>query len=272
MPKFSLAHLTVLGCAPPEMIYIAARAGYDYVSIRPIYMGLPGEPNYALANNKKMFNQTKKALAATGLKIHDIELARVTDDIDPQTYLPAFEVSAELGAVSILSSIWTDKREVYLEKFAQICDLAKPLGLKVDLEYVPIAGVKNLAGAVDVLKTINRDNAGLMIDAHHFQRAKDSLAEIDTLPREWFHFGHLCDAPAEIPTQREELIRIMREGRMYVGEGGIDIAGIFKRLPEMVYSIELPNSTYVKEIGYAEHAWRCLETAQTYFKKHHINC
>ena len=64
--EFSLAHLTVLGCAPPEMTYIAARAGYDYVSIRPIYMGLPGEPNYALAENREMLKQTKTALAPAG--------------------------------------------------------------------------------------------------------------------------------------------------------------------------------------------------------------
>jgi hypothetical protein len=38
--EFSLAHLTVLGCAPPEMTYIAARAGYDYVSIRPHFHGI----------------------------------------------------------------------------------------------------------------------------------------------------------------------------------------------------------------------------------------
>ena len=50
--KFSLAHLTVLGCAPPEMTYIAARAGYDYVSFRLIYMGLAGETNYDLASTR----------------------------------------------------------------------------------------------------------------------------------------------------------------------------------------------------------------------------
>jgi sugar phosphate isomerase/epimerase len=75
--EFSLAHLTMLGCAPPEMTYIAARAGYDYVSIRPIFMGLPGEPNYALADNSQMLRQTKQALASTGVRVHDIELARV---------------------------------------------------------------------------------------------------------------------------------------------------------------------------------------------------
>src|SRR5262249_57796228 len=63
--EYSLAHLTVLGCTPPELIYIAARAGYDYVSIRLISMGLPGEPNYALPDNPQMLKQTKMALAST---------------------------------------------------------------------------------------------------------------------------------------------------------------------------------------------------------------
>ena len=38
-----------------------------------------------------------------------------------------------------------------IEKFAEVCDLAKPFGLTVDLEYVPIAGVNTLASAVHVL-------------------------------------------------------------------------------------------------------------------------
>src|SRR5512139_3671893 len=152
--EFSLAHLTVLGCPPPEMTYIAARAGYDYVSIRPIYMGLPGEPNYALAENRQMLRQTKTALASTGVRVHDIELARIFEGVDPKSYVPAMEVAAELGAKAVLSSIWGGERDYYVEKFAELCDLAKPLGLTVDLEYVPIAAVRNLAGAVDVLSTI----------------------------------------------------------------------------------------------------------------------
>src|SRR6185295_9625036 len=139
--QFSLAHLTVLGCPPPEMTYIAARAGYDYVSIRPIYMGLPGEPDYGLADNPQMLRQTKRALAATGLRVHDIELARVYEGLHPTKYLPAMEVAAELGAKAVLSSIWGGEREFYIEKFGEICDLAKPFGLTVDLEYVPIAAV-----------------------------------------------------------------------------------------------------------------------------------
>ena len=266
--QYSLAHLTVLGCPPPELVYVAARAGYDFVSPRPIYMGLPGEPNYALAENPEMLRQMKRALADTGLGVHDIELARIYDGMDPAKYVPAMEVAAELGARAVISSIWTTDSAYAIEKFGEVCDLAQPFGLTVDLEYVPIAGVKTLAGAVDVLRTVNRPNAGLMIDIHHFHRALDKPADLDGLPREWFHFAHLCDAPVEIPADLAEMTRILREARSYVGEGGIDIAAILNRLPEMVYSIELPNIARAREFGYAEHAFRCIESAKAYFAAH----
>jgi len=266
--QFSLAYLTVLGCPPPEMVYIAARAGYDFISLRPIYMGLPDEPNYALSDNKELFRQTKKALHDTGVKLHDIELARIHDGVDVKKYLPAMEMAAELGGRAVLSSIWTPDRNLYIECFAELCDLAKPFNLTINLEYVPIASVSNLAGALDVLRTVKRDNAGLMVDTHHFHRAGDKVEDLDAVPREWFNFAHICDAPAEIPTKKEEMTRILREARLYCGEGGIDIASIMNRLPEIPYSIELPNLAYVKEFGLAEHAYRCLETAKKYFAAH----
>ncbi|MCK7606555.1 MULTISPECIES: sugar phosphate isomerase/epimerase [Geobacillus] len=265
---FSLAHLTVLGCPPPEMAHIAARAGYDYVSFRIIYMGLPGEPNYALAENPQLLRETKAALRETGVNLLDIELARIDADTDPKRYEPALEVAAELGGRHVLSSIWTTDRSVYIERFAELCELAEPYGLTVDLEYVPIAAVTNLAGVVDVLKTVRKDNAGVMIDLHHFHRAGDSPEALEAVPREWFHFLHLCDAPGEIPASKEEMTRILREERLYIGEGRIDIADIVRRIPEIPCSIELPNIKRVKELGYEEHARRCLQSAKDYFARH----
>ncbi len=266
--EFSLAHLTVLGCAPPEMAYIAAITGYDYISIRPIYMGLPGEPNYDLAANRDMLKQTKRALSDTGIKVHDIELARIYDGVDLHNYIPAFEVAAELGAKSILSSIWTPNKEYYIEKFAELCDIAKQFNLNVELEFVTWADVNNLEKAIEVLKMVNRENTGIMIDTLHFHRSRVELEELDSIPRNWFHFAHICDGPAEIPTTKEGLIHTGRDARLYIGEGSIDIASIVNRLPEMVYSIELPHIERAKELGYAEHARRCLQSAKDYFEKH----
>ena len=42
-PLYSLAHLTLINCTPAELVYIAARAGYDAVSPRFITMNVPGE-------------------------------------------------------------------------------------------------------------------------------------------------------------------------------------------------------------------------------------
>jgi len=63
--KFSLAHLTVPKCSVADMVYIAAMAGYDYIS--PQIEGLISQP--------ELIAQTKKAMAETGVGIHDIALS-----------------------------------------------------------------------------------------------------------------------------------------------------------------------------------------------------
>jgi sugar phosphate isomerase/epimerase len=264
--KYSIAHVTVLGCPPPEMIYVAAMAGYDYVGMRLIYMGLAGEPNYDLAHLPEMLRATKTAMKETGIHLNDIGLARIHDDVDLKQYEPAFEVSAELGCKHVLSSIWTPNKPFYLEKFAELCDLAAQYGLTVNLEYVTWANVKNLKEALQILQTVNRPNTGVLVDTLHSYRSRVAPEELDAIPREWLHFAHICDAPAEIPTDKESLIYTGREARLYVGEGAIDIAAYINRLPkEIVLSLELPHIARAKQFGYAEHARRCLATAKAYF-------
>ncbi|MCM3788966.1 sugar phosphate isomerase/epimerase [Domibacillus indicus] len=269
-PQFSLAYLTVLGCLPPEMTYIASRTGYDFVSFRPIHMGVPGEPAVSLTESKLLLKETKKAMAETGMKLLDIELARICDGTEPKSYLPAMEVAAELGGCHVLSSIWTDDRSFAVERFVELCELADPFGLTVELEFVPIASVSTLAEAVDILKAAKQENAGLMIDVHHFHRSKEKVEDLQQLPRDWFRFLHLCDAQAGIPQSLEEMTRILREERSYVGEGGIDVAAIVTSLPEMPYSIELPHTKRLKEMGYEKFAQQCLEAAKSYFSKHQL--
>ncbi|GAK12066.1 sugar phosphate isomerase/epimerase [Geomicrobium sp. JCM 19039] len=262
--QYSLAHLTALDLAPPELTYTAARAGYDFVSIRPIYMGLPNEPNYDLANKKEMFRDTRKALQETGLGLLDIELAKISDGTDPKDYEPAFHVAAELGAKHVLSSIWTDDSAFAKESFAQLCDLAKPYGLTVELEFVPIASVSTLQGAVDVLEATERENAGLMIDAHHFHRSKDRVEDLDRVPKEWFRYFHLCDAIGDIPTDRDEMTRIVREERLYIGEGGTNVGQVLERIPKIPMSLEMPHRKRTEELGHEAFVRRCLQSAKTF--------
>ena len=268
--QFSLAYLTLFGCPPPEMTYIAGRAGYDFVSLRPIYMGLPGEPNFDLSANPQMLRDTKKALASTGLRVHDVELARVADGTDPKKYLSALEVGAELGAKHVISSIWTNDRVFAAECFDQLCDIAKPLGLTINLEFVTFASLKTLREAIDLLKASRRTNVGVLVDMLHFSRSRVPLADLAAVPPGWFNFVHLCDATATIPNTTEELTRQAREERLYPGEGAIDLPGILQRIPNVPCSIEAPHAARVKEMGFTEHAFRCLQAAKKFVAAHPV--
>ena len=272
--QYSLAHLTILGCTPPEMTYIAARTGYDFVSLRLIPMGVPGEAA-CLPLEKQMIQKTKAALDETGIKLLDIELARILVDRNPKTYVPAMEAAAELGACHVISSAWTtdrSDRDFIVGRYAEICDLARPFGLTVDLEFPTFSRLTNLQEAVDIVRAANRDNGGILIDTLYFHFSDVRLDQLAALPPAWFHFLHISDTVKEIPTTREGMIHIARDERLYVGEGCIDFAAIFDRLPAIPFSIELPNAKRVKELGYEGHARRCLETAKQYLENCRSNC
>ena len=267
-PHFSLAHLTVLGCPPPEAVRIAARAGYDFVSLRTIQMGLPNEPRYALPQNAELLRETKSALADTGIQVLDIELAQIDKGLDVKAYLPAMETAAELGARNVISSIWTSDRIFAIDSLTELCDLAAGVGMTINMEFVTWASIATLQDAIAVVRAVNRANCGLLVDTLHFHRSRVRPDELDVVPLEWFHMAHLCDAPAEIPNRKEELIFTGREARLDPGQGGIDIAEIVNRMPQVPYSLEIPNLERVRAIGYAEHARLCLSHAREYLARH----
>ena len=267
-PEFSLAHLTLLQCAPPELTEIAAQAGFGYVSYRPISLGLPTEPRYPLASDRGLLARTKAALRATGVRLLDIELARIFPGVDVTEYLPALEVAAELGGRHVLSSVWCEDPGFARDRFAQLCELAHPLGLTVDIEFVTFAGVRTLSEAAALVAASGCANAGICIDTLHFDRSGCKAQDLEALPREWFHYAQVCDAPEDWSPQEQELKRIAREERLFLGEGGIDIRAILNRLPRIPYSLELPNARLLAALGPVEFARRCLATAKRHLAPH----
>ena len=61
------------------------------------------------------------------------------------------------------------------------------------------------------------------------------------------------------------MIRILREERLYVGEGRHQHRRDPQAYPRPpLLSIELPHLARAKEFGFAEHAYRCIESAKKY--------
>ena len=117
-----------------------------------------------------------------------------------------------------------------------------------------------------------------MVDTLHAGRAGVTGAELARTDPKYFNFIHLCDGPAGpdgdpvLDNIKDELMLFTaREGRLYPGEGAMDIAGMVNGMPEIPLSIELPNLKRIEELGVAGHAKRCLDTAKAYFKEHGID-
>ena len=261
-PQFSLAHLTVLGTTPLELIDIAAEAGYDYASVRTTPV-TPGEPVTPLANDPAMARQVVRRLADTGLQILDVELARLGPDDEPDQFLPVLEVAAAVGARHVIGQLADPDRSRAADRFGRLCHLAAGFGLTVELEFPSWTQVGDLNTAAGIVAAVDRANAGILVDALHFFRSGSSLDVLGSLPRRWFRFVQLCDAPASTPSTVEEVIHTARFARSLPGYGGLPLPALLDRLPDVPYSLEVPNDVLRREVGTAEFARLVLAVART---------
>ena len=264
--EFSLGHLTVLSLTPPQVIDVAARAGYEYASLR-VTRVTPTEPLYDLGRDRGLMKQTKARMAATGIKIHDVELFRMDPALEPESFIPELEATAELGARRIIAQLPDPDRARAVDRFARLCDLAQPLGIFVSLEFPHWTETGNLTEAARVVREVRRPNAGILVDMLHMCRSHSSLEELAALPREWFRFAHVCDASREVPTTMEGIIRTARDERLFPGEGECGVQEILACLPQDIpYSLEIPKVTLTKAIGPEEVARLALVVAKSHIE------
>jgi sugar phosphate isomerase/epimerase len=263
---FSLAHLTALSLSPPKLIEVAARTGYRHVGLR-LNRVTPDEPFYPLADDRAMMMETKARLADNGVTVLDVELARLGPENDPRSYVRLLEAGAELGAARVVAHLPDPDRDRATERFAALCDFARPFGLSIDLEFLSWTDTPDLETAAKMLRAVNRTNAGVLVDTLHFARSGSSLEELKNLPRKWFRYAQVCDAPAQAPTTRDELIHAARFERLFPGEGGIDVRGILAALPLGIpYALEIPRATLAAQVGVEECARLAIRAAQEYLE------
>jgi sugar phosphate isomerase/epimerase len=264
--EFSLAHLSALSLSPPEMVDVAARTGYRYVGLRLIPV-TPTEPRYPLAQDQDMMRETCASLADTGVDVLDIELARLTPDVDVFSFAPLLEAGAQLGARHVIAQAPDAERSRAIEHFAQLCELARQFKLGVDLEFVTWTPTADLDAAAAIVKAADQVNGGILVDTLHFCRSGCKAEALRSLPRDWFRFAQVCDAPAQAPETTEGLIHAARNERRFLGEGGLDVRGILNELPAGIpYSLEIPMTTLGRTLGPEVRAHMAILSARRYLE------
>lgn len=261
---YSLAALSVLSLAPPQQIDVAARTGYQYVGLR-LTMVTPTEPHHDMVRNRALFCETKARLAATGIKVLDVELFRLDAGTEPESLVGELDVTAELGARDIICQLPDPDRSRKIERFARLCELAKKRGLFVNLEFPYWTQTGTFAEAAHVVRSVRQDNAGILVDMLHFGRSASKLDDLRAAPREWFRMAHLCDAAKERPETMDANMHSVRSERMFPGEGNIGVREILACLPPKIpYVLEIPKDVMTDALGPEETARVMLRCARSY--------
>ena len=256
----------MLSLTPPQLVDVAARTGYEYVGLRMTRV-TPDEPLYDLAHDRALMRETQARLADTGIRCSTSSSSAWIRRSSRSSSFRSSRPTAELGAQQIIAQLPDPDRERATDRFARLCDLAKPLGIFVSLEFPHWTETGNLAAAVRVVRAVNRTNAGILVDMLHFGRSDSSLDELAQLPREWFRFAHVCDAAKEVPPTMDGIIRTARDERLFPGEGGHRRARHPRAVPQDIpYALEIPRLTLTKAVGPEEVARLALRVTKSHLE------
>jgi sugar phosphate isomerase/epimerase len=244
MPRqLSLAHLSVLDATPPELVTIAAEAGFRTVGIRLTATPSVGVPPYDMLHEGPLLRETLLRLADTGVSVLDTEFLRFEPDQPvgvPEGFL---EISARLGARNVLVMSAEPDESRTVDRFSELCDAAAAYGLQVNLEFAIYTGVKTLADAARVVARSERSNAAVLIDALHFSRSGGVPRDVRTVPASLFRYAQICDASPDRPAPDDtpSLVREARTGRRLPGDGVLPLPELIAALPPALpLAIEAP--------------------------------
>jgi sugar phosphate isomerase/epimerase len=85
-----------------------------------------------------------------------------------------------------------------VDDFGKLCLRAAALGLRCDLEFIPMYGIPDLETAWNIVKAVNATNSGIVFDFWHYSRGKPDDQLLRTIPGDKISAVQLCDGTAEL--------------------------------------------------------------------------
>lgn len=271
MREISFSPLTALEFGPPDQIDFVADAGFTLTGIR-LHPATLGGIAYPMLAGSPELKKTQDRLAQRGVRVLDIEVILIDSTTDIAAFLPCIEAGAALGASRIGVNGEDPELDRFTEKFARLCDLAKPYGMAVDLEFMVWRPIRNIHVAQQIVRAAGRDNGKILIDTLHLARSGGTLSDLQALEPALIGAMQICDAPLAGPLAHETsaILAEARSGRWPPLEGELPLIDWIQAVPlSTPISVEVPmtpsgrfgdRASQVSHIRQA--AERCLKMAQ----------
>ena len=228
----SLASGTLPEFGPVDVVHAAAEAGF----------GGSGIWFDAETWTEQTTSAVADAFAQTGLQPLEIEVIAVEPGPLNPDHERLLESGSRIGASECIVVSSDPDVGAFTERFAELCEIGERVGVNACLEFLPIYQVSDLPTALSVLAAVDHPRARLLLDPLHVARAGASLDEIRAIPGELLSFAQFCDAPAELPGERnfQNLLSDAVDGRLNPGRGGLPLRELLEILsPDLPLSLEL---------------------------------
>jgi sugar phosphate isomerase/epimerase len=260
MTVISLDQLTVNGVRPPELVEIAARAGYGAIS--PFLKGSKILPAIPLRAGDPDTIAMARRLKHTGIFINNADGFALFDDVSMQELHAGVALMAEMQARAIVTLQFDSDPARGFDRFCQLREWAQDAGLILLLEFTPLSGVASLADALAYRQRAGQTNIGVLADLFHLHQSGGTPADLAGVDPAILRGAQLCDGPARMD-DAEYFNRAMFD-RMAPGEGEMPVREFLGVLPpDLIYGVEVPfPAVTAGKVGPLEHATRLLEQAR----------
>lgn len=218
-----LAAGSALELGPRALLDAAAAAGFDGIGLRLSHGRSPG--GAALAD-------VAHAARDLGLVVHDVEVHRVGDGIDPGELIDA---CAAVGAMRLLAVCDLPSRAAAVDGFGALAARARSSGIEVGIEYMAWT---TPAGPLDAVSIAREAGCVVVADVLHHVRVGAGVDAMGELVA-WGVLGwvQLCDGPEGAP---QDLLHEARHARLPPGSGSIPLDDLLAVVPDgVVRSVEV---------------------------------
>ncbi|WP_036496773.1 sugar phosphate isomerase/epimerase [Nocardia sp. BMG111209] len=109
--------------------------------------------------------------------------------------------------------------------FGDLCDRAQESDTRVQLEFMPMMAIGDLAAAWTVVGAADRANGGLLFDTWHFYRGNPDFGTLANLPGDRIFGVQVADSTVPEGSLIEDTFR-----RAVPGDGRFDLEGVLRAL------------------------------------------
>lgn len=225
--------------APLDVLSAAADAGFGAAGLR-VSGRHPGDPWPQPNAEGDGFERIRARAEALSVRISSISGYYISEKTRLSHLLANAEAARRVGAPLISQGCFEPDLSRMARLLRDYARAAADDGVRIALEFMPMSSLKTIADAQRVIAESGARNAGLLIDSLHLARSGAGSADVRALDARSIYLTQLCDAPA-VRAAETTLFDEAMSGRMYLGDGGLDLKGLVEALsPDAEIELETP--------------------------------